>query len=31
LLHYLKANEKDIWVAPMVDVAQRIRDIQKGG
>ncbi len=29
LLHYLKANEKDIWIAPMVDVAQRIKDIQK--
>jgi len=24
LLHYLKANEKDIWIAPMVDVAQTI-------
>jgi len=31
LLHYLKANEKNIWIAPMVDVAQRIKDIQKGG
>jgi len=25
LLHYLKANEKDIWIAPMVEVAQRIK------
>ena len=24
LLHYLKANEKDIWVAPMVEVANNI-------
>ena len=25
LLHYLKQNEKDIWVAPMVDVAEKIK------
>jgi peptidoglycan/xylan/chitin deacetylase (PgdA/CDA1 family) len=25
LLHYLKAHEKDIWVAPMVDVAEKIK------
>lgn len=25
LLHFLKENEKDIWVAPMVDVADYIR------
>jgi sialate O-acetylesterase len=30
LLHYLKANEKDIWIAPMVDVAEKIRAIQRG-
>ncbi|MGZ3832835.1 MAG: polysaccharide deacetylase family protein [Mucilaginibacter sp.] len=29
LLHYLKANEKDIWVATMVAVAEKIRDLQK--
>lgn len=28
LLHYLKANEKNIWVAPMVDVAQKIKAYQ---
>jgi sialate O-acetylesterase len=28
LLHYLKANEKDIWIAPMVDVAEKISAIQ---
>ncbi|MFD2720226.1 polysaccharide deacetylase family protein [Hymenobacter monticola] len=26
LLRYLKAHEKEIWVAPMVEVAQRIKD-----
>jgi len=26
LLHYLKQNEKQIWVAPMVDVARYIKD-----
>lgn len=30
LLHYLKANEKTIWVAPMVDVARYIKKIQAG-
>ncbi|MDB5267007.1 MAG: chitooligosaccharide deacetylase [Hymenobacter sp.] len=25
LLRYLKANEKDIWIAPMVEVAQKIK------
>lgn len=29
LLHYLKNNEKDIWVAPMVDVAEKITAFQK--
>jgi peptidoglycan/xylan/chitin deacetylase (PgdA/CDA1 family) len=29
LLHYLKNNEKDIWVAPMVDVAERVMAYQK--
>ncbi|MFD0751483.1 polysaccharide deacetylase family protein [Mucilaginibacter calamicampi] len=29
LLHYLKNNEKDIWVAPMVDVAERVAAYQK--
>jgi peptidoglycan/xylan/chitin deacetylase (PgdA/CDA1 family) len=29
LLRYLKANEKDIWIAPMVDVARSIRAEQK--
>ena len=29
LLHYLKNNEKDIWVAPMVDVAEKIVAYQK--
>jgi hypothetical protein len=26
LLHYLKDHEKDIWIAPMVDVAEYIRN-----
>jgi sialate O-acetylesterase len=31
LLRYLKAHEKDIWVAPMVEVAEKIKaDQQKG-
>lgn len=30
LLHYLKNNEKDIWVAPMVEVAERVVAYQKG-
>ena len=29
LLHYLKQHEKEIWIAPMVDVAAFIRDKQK--
>jgi peptidoglycan/xylan/chitin deacetylase (PgdA/CDA1 family) len=29
LLHFLKENEKDIWIAPMVEVAGRIRQFQK--
>ncbi|WP_052732208.1 polysaccharide deacetylase family protein [Hymenobacter terrenus] len=29
LLHYLKAHEKDIWVAPMVEVAEKIRASQQ--
>lgn len=28
LLHYLKAHEKDIWIATMVDVAQKIKTAQ---
>jgi peptidoglycan/xylan/chitin deacetylase (PgdA/CDA1 family) len=30
LLHFLKANESKIWIAPMVDVATYIRANQKG-
>jgi peptidoglycan/xylan/chitin deacetylase (PgdA/CDA1 family) len=30
LLHFLKANEKDIWVAPMVEVADYIRTTGTG-
>lgn len=30
LLDYLKKREKDIWVAPMVDVAKYIKEKQKG-
>jgi sialate O-acetylesterase len=26
LLHYLKQNEKEIWIAPMIDVAEFIRE-----
>ncbi len=29
LLHYLKAHEKSIWIAPMVDVAEKIKEAQK--
>ncbi|HTD99760.1 MAG TPA: polysaccharide deacetylase family protein [Mucilaginibacter sp.] len=29
LLHYLKEHEKDIWIAPMVDVAEKIKKAQK--
>jgi sialate O-acetylesterase len=28
LLHFIKQNEKDIWVAPMVEVAEHIRKYQ---
>lgn len=28
LLHFLKQNEKDIWVAPMIDVAKFIKSKQ---
>jgi len=30
LLRYLKAHEKDIWVAPMVEVAEKIKTYQQG-
>ncbi len=26
LLHFLKQNQKDIWIAPMIDIAQYIKD-----
>lgn len=29
LLHYLKAHEKNIWIAPMVEVAEKIKAVQK--
>jgi peptidoglycan-N-acetylglucosamine deacetylase len=29
LLHYLKDHEKDIWVAPFIDVSKYMRDYQK--
>jgi peptidoglycan/xylan/chitin deacetylase (PgdA/CDA1 family) len=29
LLHFLKQNEKDIWIAPMVDVAEHIKAYQQ--
>ena len=29
LLHFLKQNERDIWVAPMIDVAQFIKNYQQ--
>jgi len=29
LLHFLKEHEKEIWIAPMVDVAERIKVYQK--
>jgi sialate O-acetylesterase len=29
LLHYLKAHEKEIWIAPMVDIAQNISAYQQ--
>jgi len=28
LLHYLKQNQKDIWIAPMIDVAEYIKKYQ---
>lgn len=28
LIHFLKQNQKDIWIAPMVDVAEYIRNYQ---
>jgi len=28
LLHYLKANEKQIWIAPMIDVAEKVKQVQ---
>ena len=31
LLRYLKAHEKDIYIAPMVEVAEKIRVAQQGG
>jgi peptidoglycan/xylan/chitin deacetylase (PgdA/CDA1 family) len=30
LLHFLKQNEKDIWIAPMIDVAEFIKNYQSG-
>jgi peptidoglycan-N-acetylglucosamine deacetylase len=29
LLHFLKQNEKDIWIAPMIDVAEFIKDYKE--
>jgi hypothetical protein len=31
LLRYLKAHEKDIYIAPMVEVAEKIKLAQQGG
>ena len=31
LLRYLQAHEKDIWVAPMVEVATKIKAVQQAG
>ena len=31
LLRYLKAHEKEIYIAPMVEVAEKIRAVQQGG
>jgi peptidoglycan-N-acetylglucosamine deacetylase len=28
LLHYLKDHEKDIWIAPMIDVSEHIKAYQ---
>lgn len=30
LLHYLKDNEKQIWIAPMVEVAEKVKAYQEG-
>ncbi len=30
LLHFLKQNEQDIWVAPLVDIAQHILEYRQG-
>jgi len=30
LLHFLKQNEKDIWIAPMIDVTEYIKNYQLG-
>jgi len=30
LLHFIKDNQKDIWVAPMVDVAEHVKAYQDG-
>jgi peptidoglycan/xylan/chitin deacetylase (PgdA/CDA1 family) len=30
LLHFLKQNEKDIWIAPMINVAEYIKNYQTG-
>lgn len=29
LLHYLQAHENEIWIAPLVDVAEKIKEMQK--
>jgi sialate O-acetylesterase len=29
-LHFLKQNEKDIWIATMIDVAEYIKNYQSG-
>jgi peptidoglycan/xylan/chitin deacetylase (PgdA/CDA1 family) len=29
LLHFLKENEKDIWIAPLLDISKHIADYQK--
>jgi sialate O-acetylesterase len=30
LVHFLKQNEKDIWIAPMIDVAEYIKNYPPG-
>jgi peptidoglycan/xylan/chitin deacetylase (PgdA/CDA1 family) len=30
LLHFLKQNEKDIWVAPLVEIAKYIKEVKQG-